>query len=71
VNGNLIPGHVTIPGGSVANVTWTYTFPTISPIYIFNNGTEMDTITVSVFYNVTGGSPTPASNVNAVLRWAY
>jgi hypothetical protein len=71
VNGNLIPGYVRIPGGSVANVTWTFVFPTANPQYVFNSNGELDTITVGVTYSVTGGSPTPASNVNAVLRWAY
>ena len=69
VNGALIPGTLKIPGGSVANKSYVYTFPLTSPLYVFNTLTESDVITVQTSYVVTASNPTPASNVSATLRW--
>lgn len=69
VNGNRIPGQVTIPAGSTANSVYVYPLPSTNPLYVFNTATANDVITVGVSYTVTGASPTPASNVSATLRW--
>jgi hypothetical protein len=69
VNGTRIPGEVVISGGSAANTTVAYQFPTTNPLYVFNTATENDVITIGVSYTVTGANPTPASNVSATLRW--
>lgn len=69
VNGQRIPGQVTIAGGSTANQSHAFQFPTTNPLYVFNTATENDVITIGVSYTVTGPSPTPASNVSATLRW--
>lgn len=69
VNGNPIPGQVEIPGGSAPNTIYTYQFPTVNPLYVFNASNEDDVVTIAVSYQVTGPNPTPASNVSATLRW--
>ena len=69
VNGQLVPGQVVIPGGSVPNTAYQYQFPTVNPLWVFNNATENDVVTIQVYYVVTSGDATPASNVSAYLRW--
>jgi hypothetical protein len=70
-NGILIPGSVTIPGGSFANTDNVFTFPATTSLYVFANPPNgpNDIITIAANYRVTGANPTPALNVTAFLRW--
>jgi hypothetical protein len=72
VNGALIPGSVTVPGGSASNQVWDYEFTADgTPIFVFNSETEKDGITCVVSYSVTGPNPIPASNGLAQIRWRF
>lgn len=69
VNGNLVPGQVVIPANTSSNVPYQYSFPLTNPLWVFNNATENDVVTIQATYVVVGANPTPASGVSAYLRW--
>lgn len=69
VNGNPLGVEVILPAGAVPNQVYRASFPIANPVYVAASATGNDVITINATYVVTGGSPVPASNVTASLRW--
>ena len=69
-NGVLLPGSVTVPAGSAANMPFVYTYPAVNPTWVFNTASVPDIITIQATYIVRStGTIGFAANGTAYLRW--